>query len=219
MQFPQVFNVFDANSVIATLGLIGVLAMIFMEIGLLVGLVLPGGDTMLFLAGIAASSAGSIVLGDAQISALLLFLLAPIFAILGGEFAYWTGSKYGRKFFDRSNGRYFNHKNVVTTEKWIAKYGIGKALVLSRFVPVVRTLISPVCGVIGVSKKQFRFWNAVSGVAWTQLLIGMGFLLGGVFDVAIDKYLLVIILVIIAISLMPIALEIFRGWRSKKQEN
>ncbi len=210
---------FDPSMVLANLGLLGVFGMIFAEIGLLVGLVLPGGDTMLFLAGLAASNAGAAVLGDAQISAPLLFLFAPVFAIAGGEFAYWTGHKYGRKFFDRPNGRYFNQKNVVTTEKWLAKYGVGKALVLSRFVPVVRTLISPVCGVIGVNKKKFRIWNAVSGIAWTQSVMGLGFVLGGVFDVAIEKYLLLIILVIIAISLIPIAIELFKEWQSKRFKN
>lgn len=207
---------FDPNAVVANLGLLGIFGMIFAEIGLLVGLVLPGGDTMLFLAGLAASNAGAVVLGDAQISAPLLFLFAPMFAIAGGEFAYWTGSKYGKKFFDRPNGRYFNHKNVVTTEKWLEKYGVGKALVLSRFVPVVRTLISPVCGVIGVEKRKFRVWNAVSGIAWTQLVMGLGFVLGGVFDVAIEKYLLLIILAIIAFSLIPIAIELFKEWQSKR---
>jgi membrane-associated protein len=208
-------NYFDPNVVVANLGLVGILFMIFAEIGLLIGLVLPGGDTLLFLSGLAASNAGALVFGDAKISAPLLFILAPIVAIIAGEFSYWTGAKYGRKYFDRPDGRYFNHENVVKAEKWLTTYGVGKALVLSKFVSVVRTLITPVCGVIGIDKKKFRFWNAVSGIVWTQTVIGLGYVLGDVFDVSISKYLLLVVLVIVAISLTPVFLEVLKVRRAK----
>jgi membrane-associated protein len=212
-------NYLDPNVVVSNLGLVGILFMIFAEIGLLIGLVLPGGDTLLFLSGLAASNAGALVFGDAQVSAPLLFILAPIVSIIAGEFSYWTGAKYGRKFFDRPDGRYFNHENVVKAEKWLTTYGVGKALVLSKYVSVVRTLITPVCGVIGIDKKKFRFWNAVSGIVWTQSVIGLGYVLGDVFDVSISKYILLVVLVIIALSLTPVFLEIVktRSARGKQQ--
>jgi len=212
-------NYFDPNVVVSNLGLVGILFMIFAEIGLLIGLVLPGGDTLLFLSGLASSNTGALVFGDAKISAPLLFILAPIVAIIAGEFSYWTGAKYGRKFFDRPDGRHFNHENVVKAEKWLTTYGVGKALVLSKFVSVVRTLITPVCGVIGIDKKKFRFWNAVSCIVWTQSVIGLGYVLGDVFDVSISKYLLLVVLVIVAISLTPVFLEIIktRSARGKQQ--
>jgi membrane-associated protein len=206
---------FDPNLVVSNLGLVGILFMIFAEIGLLIGLVLPGGDTLLFLSGLAASNAGALVFGDAQISAPLLFIFAPIVAIIAGEFSYWTGAKYGRKFFDRPDGRYFNHENVVKAEKWLVKYGVGKALVLSKFVSVVRTLITPLCGVIGIDKRKFRFWNAVSCIVWTQTVIGLGYVLGDVFDVSISKYILYVVLAIIAISLTPVFLEIVKTRRAR----
>ncbi len=114
-------NLFDAQSVVSTLGLIGVLGIIFMETGLLIGLVFPGGEVV-FLAGVAASGSGAQILGEAKLSALLLFTLAPIAAITGGEVGYWFGKKYGRKFFERPNTRFFNIKMVETTEKWLIKY-------------------------------------------------------------------------------------------------
>ena len=209
---------FDPNLVVSNLGLVGILFMIFAEIGLLIGLVLPGGDTLLFLSGLAASNAGALVFGDAQISAPLLFIFAPIGAIIAGEFSYWTGAKYGRKLFDRPDGRYFNQKNVVKAETWLVKYGIGKALVLSKFVSVVRTLITPVCGVIGIDKKKFRFWNAVSCIVWTQTIIGLGYVLGDVFDVSISKYILYVVLAIIAISLTPVFLEIIKTKRARGKQ-
>jgi membrane-associated protein len=208
-------NYFDPNVVVSNLGLVGILFMIFAEIGLLIGLVLPGGDTLLFLSGLAASNAGALVFGDAKISAPLLFILAPVVAIIAGEFSYWTGAKYGRKFFDRPNGRYFNHENVVKAEKWLVTYGVGKALILSKFVSVVRTLITPVCGVIGIDKRRFRFWNAVSCIVWTQTVIGLGYVLGDVFDVSISKYLLLVVLVIVAISLTPVFLEIIKTRKAR----
>jgi membrane-associated protein len=104
-------SLFDASSVVSTLGLLGVLGIIFMETGLLIGLVFPGGEVV-FLAGIAASGAGSAVLGDAKLSAPLLFALAPVAAITGGEVGYWFGKKYGRKFFERPDSRFFNQKMV-----------------------------------------------------------------------------------------------------------
>jgi membrane-associated protein len=211
-------NYFDPNVVVSNLGLVGILFMIFAEIGLLIGLVLPGGDTLLFLSGLAASNAGALVFGDAKISAPLLFILAPIVAIIAGEFSYWTGAKSGRKFFDRPDGRYFNHENVVKAEKWLTTYGVGKALVLSKFVSVVRTLITPVCGVIGIDKKKFRFWNAVSGIVWTQTVIGLGYVLGDVFDVSISKYLLLVVLIIVAISLTPVFLEMIKTRRARGKQ-
>ncbi|MEY3454859.1 MAG: hypothetical protein RLZZ147_984 [Actinomycetota bacterium] len=92
-------NLFDAQSIVSTLGLIGVLGIIFMETGLLIGLIFPGGEVV-FLAGVAASGSGAQILGEAKLSALLLFTLAPIAAITGGEVGYWFGKKYGRKFFE-----------------------------------------------------------------------------------------------------------------------
>jgi membrane-associated protein len=211
-------NYFDPNVVVSNLGLAGILFMIFAEIGLLIGLVLPGGDTLLFLSGLAASNAGALVFGDAKISAPLLFILAPIVAIIAGEFSYWTGAKYGRKFFDRPDGRYFNHENVVKAEKWLTTYGVGKALILSKYVSVVRTLITPVCGVVGIDKKKFRFWNAVGCIVWTQTVIGLGYVLGDVFDVSISKYILVVVLAIIAFSLTPVFLEIIKTRRARGKQ-
>jgi membrane-associated protein len=156
-----------------------------------------------------------LVFGDAQVSAPLLFVLAPTVAIIAGEFAYWTGAKYGRKLFDRPDGRYFNHKNVVKAEKWLVTYGVGKALVLSKYVSVVRTLITPVCGVIGIDKKKFRFWNAIGCIVWTQSVIGLGYVLGDVFDVSISKYILLVVLAIIAISLTPVFLEIIKSRKAR----
>lgn len=208
-------NLFDAHSIVADLGLIGVLGIIFAETGLLIGLAFPG-DSLLFIAGVAASGSGAAILGDAHLPAAALFIGAPLAATIGGLVGYFFGEKYGRKLFDRPDGRVFNRQKVLTTEKWLRKYGTGRALILARFVPFVRTLINPMCGVIGVDKKKFFFYNALGAVIWTQLVIGLGFILGEKLEGSVDSYLLPIIALIIFASLIPVIIEIFREWQTRK---
>ena len=208
-------NLFDAHSIVGDLGLIGVLAIIFAETGLLVGLAFPG-DSLLFIAGVAASGSGTAILGNASLNPVLLFLLSPFAAIFGSAVGYWFGEKYGKKLFDRPDGRIFNQHKVAATQKWLTKYGIGKALVLARFVPFVRTLINPMCGIIGVPKKTFMIWNTVGALIWTQGVIGLGFILGDVLEGSVDKFLLPVIGTIIFASLVPVLIELFREWQSKR---
>ena len=208
-------NLLDANSVVSTLGLIGVLGIIFMETGLLIGLVFPGGEVV-FLAGIAASGSGAAALGDAKLSTPLLFTLAPIAAIVGGEVGYWFGKKYGRAFFDRPDSRFFNQKMVATIEKWLAKYGPRKALVFGRFIPFARTLINPVCGVANLERRLFSTWNAIGAIIWTQVAMGIGYFLGDVFEEQGHYLLMLIVGLIVVGSLIPLALEIFKERQSKR---
>jgi len=198
-------DLFDANAVVSTLGLVGVLAIIFMETGLLIGLVFPGGEVV-FLAGIAASGAGANVLGEAKLSAPLLFILAPIAAIVGGEVGYWFGKTYGRKFFDRPDSRFFNQKMVRTVEKWLGKYGPRKALVIGRFIPFGRTLINPICGVVQLDRKIFSTWNAIGAIIWTQIAIGIGYLLGDALSTRANTYLYGVVVVILVITGLPMVL-------------
>ena len=207
-------NFIDANLVVSTLGLIGVLGIIFMETGLLIGLFFPGGEVV-FLAGIAASGSGAQLLGEAKLSAPLLFTLAPVAAIAGGEVGYWFGKKYGRKFFERPNTRFFNMKMVETIEKWLVKYGPRKALVFGRFIPFARTLINPVCGVVKLERKLFSTWNAIGAIIWTQVAIGIGYLLGDLIEGSINRYLYPIIGIIVLITLLPLLNNIYKERKQK----
>ena len=204
-------NLLDADSVISTLGLIGVLGIIFMETGLLIGLVFPGGEVV-FLAGIAASDSA----GELKLSAPLLFTLAPIAAIVGGEVGYWFGRTFGRKFFDRPDSRFFNQKLVQKTEKWLVKYGPRKALVFGRFIPFARTLINPVCGVVQLDRKTFSTWNAIGAIIWTQVAMGIGYFLGDVFKENGNYFIVGIVTLIVLGTSIPLALEIFKEWQSKR---
>ena len=209
-------NLLDANSIVSTLGLIGVLGIIFMETGLLIGLIFPGGEVV-FLAGIAASGTGTQILGEAKLSAPLLFTLAPIAAIAGGEVGYWFGKKYGRKFFERPNTKFFNLKMVETTEKWLIRYGPRKALIFGRFIPFARTLINPVCGVVKLERKLFSIWNAIGAIIWTQVAIGIGYLLGDLIEGSVNKYLYPIIAIIVLVTLVPLINNIYKERKQKRK--
>ena len=208
-------NLFDAHSIVTDLGLIGILFILFAETGLLIGLAFPG-DSLLFIAGIAASATGAALLNGNQLPTLELFILAPIAAITGSFVGRWFGEKYGRKLFDRPDGKFFTQARVVQTEKWLEKYGVGKALLLARFIPFVRTLINPVVGIIGIPTKVFIFWNILGAIVWTDGILLLGYLLGEKIEGSIDKYLLPIIGLIVALSLLPILFEVYRERKRKK---
>lgn len=211
-------SLFDAHSIVGDLGLIGILVIIFAETGLLVGLAFPG-DSLLFLAGVAASGSGAALLGGASLNPLWLFIGAPLSAIIGAQVGHWFGATYGKKLFERPDGRFFNQKKVQATEKWLTKYGYGKAIILARFIPFARTLLNPMVGITGLPARKFFIWNVAGGIIWTQSIISAGYLLGNRLEGSIDKYLLPVIALIIAVSLIPVALEFFREWSTRKHHS
>jgi membrane-associated protein len=200
-------NPLDAHDIVATLGTIGVLAALFIETGLLIGLMLPG-DSLLFVAGVAASGTARELFGD-QLSYTQLLIWAPIAATAGSQCGHWLGQKYGRPFFDRPDSRFFNQERVHQTEHWLMKYGLGKA-----FIPFVRTLLNPLCGIVGIPAKKFFVWNLIGSYIWTIGLISAGFLLGERLQGSVDKYLLPIVAVIIAASLLPVVVEVVKSRRN-----
>jgi membrane-associated protein len=207
-------NLFDAHSIVSDLGLLGILAILFAETGLLIGLAFPG-DSLLFIAGVAASGTGAALLNENQLPIAPLFIGAPIAAIFGSMVGRWFGKKYGRKLFDRPDGRFFTQARVVQTEKWLSKYGVGKALLLARFIPFVRTLINPMIGIINIPNKTFIFWNILGAIIWTDTILLLGYLLGEKVKGSIDKYLLPIVGLIIILSLLPIIFEVLRERKRK----
>jgi len=208
-------NFLDAHWIISTLGLVGILTIIFLETGLLIGLVFPG-DSLLFLAGVGASSVAATVFDGVHLSLTGLLIGAPIAAIVGSQLGHWIGANYGRRLFDRPDGKFFNHERVASTERWLAKYGQGKAIVLARFIPFVRTLINPMCGIIQVPAKKFLLWNLIGAIIWTDGIIIAGYFLGEKLEGSVDKYLLPVIALIIFLSLLPVMGEVIRGLKKRK---
>lgn len=207
-------NLLDAKSIIADLGLAGVLGILFTETGLLIGLIFPG-DSLLFIAGIAASGSAAAVLG-LHLSVAGLFIGAPLAVIAGSQLGHFIGHRFGRPLFDRPDGRFFNHTRVAASEKWLKKYGPGRAIVLARYIPFVRTLMNPLCGIVRVPAGKFFLWNVVGGILWADGVALLGYLLGERMKGSVDKYLLPIVGTIILLSLAPLILEIIRETRTKR---
>jgi membrane-associated protein len=191
--------------IVGTLGTVGVLAVLFVETGLLVGLVLPG-DSLLFLAGVAASGAADVALG-VQLPISVLLIGAPVATFLGSQLGYLIGKKLGPRIFNRPGSKYLNQQRVTQTEQWLIKYGVGKALFLSRFIPVVRTLINPMCGVAGIDGRKFALANFLSASVWGAGFVFLGFLVGEKIQGSAERVLLPITIVIIVLSTIPVIRE------------
>lgn len=198
-------DLLNPEAIVTSLGTIGVIITLFAETGLLIGLVLPG-DSLLFVAGLAA---GTDALGF-QLSLTTLLIFCPIGAFIGSELGYFIGARYGRALFDRPDGRIFNQERVRYAEAWFNRYGPGKAITFGRYIPIVRTLMSPLAGILKMDKKKFTFWNAFSAVIWTSSILILGYLLGERVSGSIDKYLLPIVACLILISMIPILRELLK---------
>ncbi|ASW53035.1 DedA family protein [Plantactinospora sp. KBS50] len=214
-------NPLDPKDLVHTFGLVGVWVILFAETGLLVGFFFPG-DSLLFLAGVAASSVADAIFGDGtRISLAGLLIGGPICAILGAQFGHFLGARYGRRMFERPNSRLFKQEYVEKAEYYFQKFGPAKAVVLARFIPIVRTFLNPVAGVLGMPARQFLLWNIVGAVLWVDGILLVGYLLARqIYDAIgdhIDKYILPVVALIIVISVLPIALEMLRDRRARRR--
>ena len=184
------------------------------------GFFLPG-DSLLFLAGVAASAVADELVGT-RLSLIGLLIGAPICAIVGAQVGHQLGHRYGRRLFARPNSRFFKQEYVDKVEHYFVKFGPAKAVVLARFIPIVRTFLNPVAGVLGMPARRFLLWNVIGGVLWTDGIILAGWALAGeIKDLippeSIDTYLLSAVIVIVLISAMPIFVEIYRERRAKRR--
>lgn len=183
---------------------VGLFAIIFAESGLLIGFFLPG-DSLLFTAGL-LSSQGKL----APLPVLLLGCFVA--AVAGDQVGYLFGKKVGPSIFSRPDSRLFKQENVERSTLFFEKHG-SKTIVLARFVPIVRTFAPIVAGVGEMEYRKFLKFNVLGGFLWAVGVTSLGFILGETVP-SIDKYLLPAIFIIIGLSLIPIAVEYWRGKRA-----
>ncbi len=198
------------------LGIVGLMIIIFAETGLLVGFFLPG-DSLLFLAGVFAAS------GQEGLSIWTILLGVPLMAFLGAQTGWLIGKKAGPLLFDKPDSRLFKRANVERAEAYLDKFGEGKAIVLARFLPIVRTFMNPVAGVLEVPVRKFTFYNAVGAVLWGMGVplvgYGVGRALGAAAgDVPIDRYIIPLTAAIIVVSLVPVVLEFRKARREGREQ-
>jgi len=215
---PQ--DLLDPKYLLQTFGLIGVWAILFAETGLLVGFFFPG-DSLLFLAGVAASPVADSIFGNGtKISLAGLLIGAPLCAIAGAQLGHLLGARYGRRMFDRPDSKLFKREYVEKAEYYFEKFGPAKAVVLARFIPIVRTFLNPVAGTLGMPARQFFIWNVVGAILWCDGVILLGYLLAERIYAAIgdkiDRYILPVVALIVLISVLPILIEFIRERRAKK---
>lgn len=190
----------DPTLIITTVGLIGIIFIIFAETGLFFGFFFPG-DSLLFTAGILASQ------GIFNIYFLIIFCI--IAAILGDSVGYWTGKKYGRRLFERDTGFFFKKQRIYDAEKFYEKHG-KYTIIIARFVPIIRTFAPIVAGIGKMKYSTFITYNIFGGILWITSVTLIGYFLGSMISNP-DEYIIPIALLIIFISFIPIILKIIKN--------
>ncbi|MGH9055600.1 MAG: DedA family protein [Acidimicrobiales bacterium] len=184
----------------------GVLLVLFCETGILLGIVLPG-DTLLITAGLwAADTHGH----HPHPNIVLLIICAAVGALLGAQAGFVLGRRAGRPLFQRPDTRLFKRHYVDRAEEMFQRYGPGKAVVLARFIPGVRTLMNPLAGILEMDARLFTLWQVVGGLAWTIGVTLAAYAVGHAIH-NLDTYLIPIVIVIALLSVIPVALELRRA--------
>jgi membrane-associated protein len=187
------------------LAILLVMAVVFTETGLLLGFFLPG-DSLLFMAGALVAS---------QVIALPYWVLAVgvfVAAVAGDQLGYLIGRRYGPRVFSRPDSRLFRRENALRAQAFFAKRG-ALAVILGRFVPVVRTFVPVVAGVGKMPHRSFTALNIIGALAWAVGITTVGFLFGGITFVA--AHIELITIAIAGVSIVPAALEVLRRRRDK----
>jgi membrane-associated protein len=195
----------DLHSTLETIGLIGLLAIVFAESGLLIGFFLPG-DSLLFTAGLLSS--------QGHLAPLPVILVGCfVAAVAGDQVGYMFGSRVGPSLFRRPDSRIFKQEYVEKARAYFERHG-SKTIVLARFVPIVRTFAPILAGVGEMQYRTFVTFNVVGGLLWAVGVTTLGYVLG---ETApwVEDYLLVVIAVIILLSVLPVAFEILKSRREK----
>ena len=181
-------------------------AIVFAETGLLIGFFLPG-DSLLVTAGLLASQ-------DKLNIVYLNLLLIPA-AILGDAVGYSIGRKSGERLLSRPDTRLFKKSHIIKTQEFYEKHG-GKTIVIARFIPVIRTFAPVVAGIAGMPYRRFATYNIAGGVLWIMSTTLVGYLLGRSIP-NIDRYLHLVIGVVIFLSILPPAIEFIKHRLRKKR--
>jgi membrane-associated protein len=209
MEFIQDFfaTVYNVPELIRLVGLIGLIAIVFSETGLLVGFFLPG-DSLLITAGLFAAR------GDFDIVSLNLTLIAA--AIAGDATGYWIGRRSGQALYSRPDSLLFRREHLRLTHEFYERHG-GKTIVMARFIPILRTFAPVVAGVAEMGYRNFVVYNAVGGVLWVSSMTLGGYLLGSLIP-NIESRIHLVVAVVIFLSLLPPGIAWLRAILKRRQQ-
>ncbi|WIX82900.1 DedA family protein [Amycolatopsis carbonis] len=203
-------NPLSAMSWLSSLGTAGVFLVLFAETGLLIGFFLPG-DSLLFTAGLFCTTSAT---ATVHLSLPLVLVAAVAGALLGAQTGFVLGRRGGRALLARTSNAHL-HRGMTRAEELFTRYGHAKAIVLARFIPVVRTVLNPLAGILDVPARTFTLWQVLGGLLWSVGVTVAGYLLGASIP-GIDQYLLPIIALVVVVSLIPLALEVLRSRRQRR---
>lgn len=208
MSFSSFFEIFsNPENLIKIGGLVLLLIIIYLETGFFLGLVLPGGDYLIFTAGLLA---GTHFL-DISIYILVPAMIAA--AILGDFTGYAKGRWLGPKLFDKEDNRFFKRSYLVRSKAFYRKYGVW-AYIISRFLPVVRTLMPMLAGASRVPMNRFTFYNILGAVIWVGTLTPLGYLLGNEYPQLVD-YSVYFLFGFLVLASAPVITSYFRKKKPK----
>jgi len=174
---------------------------IFMETGLVVTPFLPG-DSLLFVAGTVAAAGG--------MNLAWLILTLVVAALCGDNVNYWIGRLLGPRLFKRENSRWLKRENLDRSHAFMERHG-PKAIIIARFVPIVRTFVPFVCGIGRLTYRRFLGFSLLGALLWVGLLAPAGYYFGGL--AVVRNNLTAVILLIVLISLLPGLFEYLRHGR------
>src|SRR3989344_931806 len=186
-------------SLIQYVGYPGLFTAVFLESGVFFGFFLPGAS-MLFTAGLLAS--------QGLFNVWILIPLVTVAAILGDNVGYWFGAKVGVRLYERPDSRFFHKEHLVRAKDFYDRHGF-LAIVLARFIPIIRTFAPIVAGIVHMRYRTFVVYNIVGAILWGSGVTFLGFYLGEKVP-GIDTYISPIILVIILVTCIPLVTEYFR---------
>ena len=186
-------------------GYVVLVAIVFVETGLLIGFFLPG-DSLLITAGLVAAT-------GPVLNIWWIMVLLSVAAVVGDSVGYAIGRRAGPRLFTRPKSLLFNPAHIERTHAFYARHGV-KTIVTARFVPIVRTFAPVVAGIGQMEYRRFLFYNVAGGVGWVTSMTGAGYVLGQTIPNIADR-LPVIVLVVILLSLIPIVVELVRERRRR----
>lgn len=195
------------------IGLIVVLFIVFAETGLLAGFFLPG-DSLLFLAGIYSSLLmEQFSLGNDFLNVVVLASLIAASGILGNMFGYWFGAKSGNYLFNRPDNFLFKKKYLFDAQNFFENYG-NKAVIFARFIPIVRTFVPIIAGIVGMEKKKFMFFNILGSFLWSFTMIFAGHYLYELFlekfQIDLKHYIEYIVIGIVLVTTLPVIFKFLK---------
>lgn len=204
-------------------GIYMVLFIVFAETGLFAGFFLPG-DSLLFLSGIYSRELVETffyIPSDFSNVTILALLIAAA-ATLGNIFGYWFGARSGQFLYNKQDSFFFKKKYLIESQVFFEKHG-GKAIIFARFLPIIRTFVPIIAGIVHMKKTKFMFYNVLSSILWSFTLVFAGHYLYGMFldefGIDLKKHIEKIILILIGITTFPLVMKAIKSRKKPESED